>query len=233
MGAIFSGTGLVTGAEQNRRQTPMKTNNTPAESGKVTLLDRDLSILAFNERVLEWAHRADVPALERLRYLCIVSSNLDEFFEIRAAPHLPASRTTPGEGTEPTGGFFRIADAAHRLVDRQYTIFNDEVLPALGQHGIRIVPHGERNQAQRQWVRAVFQPRGAPVAGAGQSGSVAPVSAGGQQITELCGASQRCGRLRQGQRDRDRQGAARPAAHDPLPAKVERIAINCGYRCPA
>jgi polyphosphate kinase len=134
----------------------MKTNNTPAESGKVTLLDRDLSILAFNERVLEWAHRADVPALERLRYLCIVSSNLDEFFEIRAAPHLPASRTTPGEGTEPTGGFFRIADAAHRLVDRQYTIFNDEVLPALGQHGIRIVPHGERNQAQRQWIREYF-----------------------------------------------------------------------------
>jgi len=44
------------------------------------LLDRDLSILAFNERVLDWAHRPEVPVLERLRYLCIVSSNLDEFF---------------------------------------------------------------------------------------------------------------------------------------------------------
>ena len=48
----------------------------------VTLLDRDHSILAFNERVLDWAYREDVPLLERLRYLCIVSSNLDEFFEV-------------------------------------------------------------------------------------------------------------------------------------------------------
>ncbi|MEN9671555.1 MAG: hypothetical protein RL018_1832, partial [Pseudomonadota bacterium] len=50
-------------------------------------LDRDLSLLAFNERVLDWAKRPEVPLLERLRYLCIVSSNLDEFFEVRAALH--------------------------------------------------------------------------------------------------------------------------------------------------
>jgi polyphosphate kinase len=54
--------------------TPMPMN--------VVLLDRDHSILAFNERVLDWAYREDVPLLERLRYLCIVSSNLDEFFEV-------------------------------------------------------------------------------------------------------------------------------------------------------
>ena len=70
----------------------MKTEPTTIEPAKVQLLDRDTSILAFNGRVLEWAHRSDVPPLERLRYLCIVSSNLDEFFEIRAAPHLDASR---------------------------------------------------------------------------------------------------------------------------------------------
>ena len=51
----------------------------------LNLLDRDLSLLAFNTRVLDWAKRTDVPLLERLRYLCIVSSNLDEFFEVRAA----------------------------------------------------------------------------------------------------------------------------------------------------
>jgi polyphosphate kinase len=56
------------------------------------LLDRDHSILAFNERVLDWAVRDDVPLLERLRYLCIVSSNLDEFFEVRAEPHLIANQ---------------------------------------------------------------------------------------------------------------------------------------------
>ena len=50
-------------------------------------LDRDLSLLSFNERVLDWAKRPEVPLLERLRYLCIVSSNLDEFFEVRGALH--------------------------------------------------------------------------------------------------------------------------------------------------
>ena len=62
-----------------------------AQAGLPALLDRDLSILAFNERVLDWARRKDVPWLERLRYLCIVSSNLDEFFEVRAAPHVEAA----------------------------------------------------------------------------------------------------------------------------------------------
>jgi len=57
----------------------------------VQFLDRDQSILAFNERVLDWARRPDVPLLERLRFLCIVSSNLDEFFEVRAALHLTAA----------------------------------------------------------------------------------------------------------------------------------------------
>ena len=65
---------------------------------EVVLLDRDHSILAFNERVLDWAHRADVPLLERLRYLCIVSSNLDEFFEVRAAPHLTAAQAGEQQG---------------------------------------------------------------------------------------------------------------------------------------
>lgn len=64
---------------------------TKTSSGAV-LLDRDHSILSFNERVLDWASRSDVPVLERLRYLCIVSSNLDEFFEVRAEPHLVANQ---------------------------------------------------------------------------------------------------------------------------------------------
>jgi polyphosphate kinase len=56
-----------------------------SDESSLGLLDRDLSILAFNERVLDWAHRPEVPVLERLRYLCIVSSNVDEFFEIGRA----------------------------------------------------------------------------------------------------------------------------------------------------
>ena len=62
------------------------------------LLDRDLSLLAFNERVLDWAVREDVPLLERLRFLCIVSSNLDEVFEVRAEPHLSAAQAKDSKG---------------------------------------------------------------------------------------------------------------------------------------
>jgi len=65
----------------------------------VRLLDRDHSILAFNERVFDWACREDVPLLERLRFLCIVSSNLDEFFEVRAEPHLAANPEKTRKGS--------------------------------------------------------------------------------------------------------------------------------------
>ena len=83
----------------------------PGQSQQVlTLLDRDHSILAFNERVLDWAYRTDVPLLERLRYLCIVSSNLDEFFEVRAESHLVANQRQDDKGvyTHPGGASIRI-----------------------------------------------------------------------------------------------------------------------------
>jgi polyphosphate kinase len=122
----------------------------------VPFLDRDHSILAFNERVLDWAHRADVPPLERLRYLCIVSSNLDEFFEIRAASHLQAMRNGDRKGPYTVATFEALAVAAHRLVERQYAVYNQELMPALREHGIAIVSHGERNALQRRWVHEYF-----------------------------------------------------------------------------
>ena len=123
---------------------------------QVSFLDRDHSILAFNARVLDWARRPDVPLLERLRYLCIVSSNLDEFFEVRAAPHLTAAQgKNQGEYTEES--YKELSDAAHDMVASQYALYNDELLPAFAKHGIRIVSHGERNAAQRKWVRDYFE----------------------------------------------------------------------------
>ncbi|MDP3309799.1 MAG: polyphosphate kinase 1, partial [Polaromonas sp.] len=85
---------------------------TPAPA-EVQLLDRDHSILAFNERVLDWATRADVPLLERLRFLCIVSSNLDEFFEVRAALHLTAAQAREQKGAYTDVSFEALAGAAH------------------------------------------------------------------------------------------------------------------------
>ncbi|MEN9472523.1 MAG: hypothetical protein RLZZ495_612 [Pseudomonadota bacterium] len=112
------------------------------------LLDRDHSILAFNERVLERATRHDVPLLERLRYLCIVSSNLDEFFEVRAEPQLLASQPQR---------FARLTAAVHAIVEQQYALYNDKLMPAFLKAGIHIVSHGERNVAQRQWVKQYFE----------------------------------------------------------------------------
>ena len=116
------------------------------------LLDRDASILDFNHRVLHWAERPDVPLLERLRYLCIVSSNLDEFFEVRAEPHLTAWRA----GTDAHGGIRQLMAGAHALVERQYAIFNEVLLPAMAAERLRIVSHLDRNEAQRKWVREYF-----------------------------------------------------------------------------
>ncbi len=124
-------------------------------AGSSALLDRDLSILAFNERVLDWARRKDVPLLERLRYLCIVSSNLDEFFEVRVAPHVEAALAA-GTGEHLPGHLKRIVDRAREMVDEQYQLYNRVLLPAFRKEGIRILSHGERNEAQRNWVQAYF-----------------------------------------------------------------------------
>lgn len=121
------------------------------------LLDRDHSILAFNERVLDWAVRDDVPLLERLRYLCIVSSNLDEFFEVRAEPHLIAYQANDRKGVFSVGTFERLSATVHAMVERQYTLYNEKLLPAFERLGIKIISHGERNAAQRQWVDQYFE----------------------------------------------------------------------------
>ncbi len=119
-------------------------------------LNRDHCILAFNERVFDWAARADVPLLERLRYLSIVSSNLDEFFEVRAEPHITAARNGETKGPYGAASLAALAAKAHDLVARQYALYNEELVPALVAKGIRIVAHGDRGGAQRRWVSDYF-----------------------------------------------------------------------------
>ncbi len=123
----------------------------------IPLLDRDHSILAFNERVLDWAHRPDVPLLERLRYLCIVSSNLDEFFEVRMAVQLQAHQSGVRKGLVSMQTFDALAQAAHTLVDRQYSLYNDAFMPAFAREGIEIIGHGDRTAAQAKWVNGYFE----------------------------------------------------------------------------
>ena len=121
------------------------------------LINRDLSILAFNTRVLDWAARDEVPLLERLRYLTIVSSNLDEYFEVRMAALLEAARNHVQEGEFTERNFFEVSEKAHALVDQQYDILGQHLYPALEAQGIRIVPHAERTPEQRRWVSSYFR----------------------------------------------------------------------------
>jgi polyphosphate kinase len=126
-----------------------------------TPIDRELSLLDFNRRVLALAERDDVPLLERLRFLCIVGSNLDEFFEIRVAGLRGALRSKiPPPGTtlhEVRAEYAKIAHAAHALVDDQYRVLNGQVLPALAARAVRLVRHADRAPAARAWVADYFE----------------------------------------------------------------------------
>jgi len=119
------------------------------------LLNRERAIFEFNRRVLAQARRADVPLLERLRYICIVSSNMDEFFEVRFADYLEAARRS-GSGVSGRD-LESVAADAHALIDDQYRAFNDEVMPLLAQQGIHILNHADRDEAQRRWVASFFE----------------------------------------------------------------------------
>lgn len=124
-----------------------------------TLLDRELSQLAFNRRVMAQAEDPAIPLLERLRYLCIVSSNLDEFFEVRVASLLAAARIDGALADHPTlvGTLNRICNECHVLVKLQYEILNTAVLPQLKAKGVHLLRHTDRNDEQRAWVKAYFE----------------------------------------------------------------------------
>lgn len=115
-------------------------------------------MLAFNRRVLAQAQDPDIPLLERLKFLCIVSSNLDEFFEVRVASLLAREREE-GSLAHPIWmrDFDQVSVAAHALVEEQYQTLNQHILPALMEQGIHLLRHLDRNEAQRVWVKDYFE----------------------------------------------------------------------------
>ncbi len=123
-------------------------------------LNRELGQLEFNRRVLAQAEDTTIPLLERLKYLCIVSSNLDEFFEIRVAgliEQLNLAGVPAGpDGMDAQQTLMLVREQAHKLISRQYLILNDSILPALDQEGIRFLRRTSWNDAQRVWVREFF-----------------------------------------------------------------------------
>ena len=130
-------------------------------------LNRELSLLCFTRRVLELARDPDVPLLERVRFLCISCTNLDEFFEVRVAAirqRLQHGATQPGtDGLTPTATLDAIRTAVKELVKAQYRVLNEELSPALESEQIRILKRSQWNLRQKRWLHRHFQRELMPV----------------------------------------------------------------------
>ena len=130
-------------------------------------INRELSQLAFNIRVLDQALDARTPLQERLKFLLIFSRNMDEFFEIRVAGlkgQIALDHELLGaDGMAPRQVLAEISAIAHRQIERQYAILNERILPKLAAHGIRIARRDEWTHKQKQWVRRYFREEVAPL----------------------------------------------------------------------
>jgi polyphosphate kinase len=141
--------------------------STPPAAPTALYFNRELSLLEFNRRVLEQARDERVPLLERVRFLCISCSNLDEFFEIRVAgvkqmlkvgaPYVAA------DGMTPTELLAAISERAHALVAEQYQVLNDVLIPALDKACIRFVKRADWTPDQTEWLHSYFQNEVLPV----------------------------------------------------------------------
>ncbi|HIP06437.1 MAG TPA: polyphosphate kinase 1 [Mariprofundaceae bacterium] len=130
-------------------------------------LNRNLSMLAFNQRVFELACDESVPLLERLRFLCISSSNLDEFFEVRVAMlkqrvAMGLNATSP-DGLSTSETLNAIRTDVEALVEKQYALIENDILPAMRDEDIKILPRHEWNETQQQWLRRFFRAELLPV----------------------------------------------------------------------
>jgi polyphosphate kinase len=139
----------------------------PAAERPELFLNRELSLLAFNRRVLAQARDATTPLLERLKFLCIANTNLDEFFEIRVARLLQQAASgathTGADNRSPHEVLRLLSHEARQLVEEQYRVLNDELIPALDKERIRFVRRTEWNGAQEAWVRQYFEKQLLPV----------------------------------------------------------------------
>ncbi len=130
-------------------------------------LNREISVLAFNQRVLAQAQNPAIPLLERLKFICIVGSNLDEFFEIRVGGLKEqiklGSLSTSTDGRTAKEVLRLVRENAHRLVEEQYELFNKQLIPALAENGIHFIRRSDWNETQAEWIESYFHREVLPV----------------------------------------------------------------------
>jgi polyphosphate kinase len=141
--------------------------DTPALRAPQHYINRELAALQFNRRVLAQAEDARMPLLERLRFLCICSSNLDEFFEIRVSglkqlQELGSTQSGPDAMT-PAEQLTAIHAEALALIGAQYRCLNDELLPALAAEGIDVLASANWDEPTRAWLEQYFAAEVEPV----------------------------------------------------------------------
>ncbi len=130
-------------------------------------LNRELAALEFNFRVLAQARDPRMPLLERMRFMCISSSNLDEFFEVRVAvlrQHISYGDARPGpDGLAPGEVLARIRERALELVGEQYRVWAEELQPALAEEGVRFLTRDRWSARQKRWLQGYFRNEILPV----------------------------------------------------------------------
>ncbi len=153
---------LSPGSATNIIPLPETVAETPAKkfSAPENFINRELSWLEFNRRVLEEAQDATQPLMERVKFLTIFSSNLDEFFEIRVAgikQQIESETSDVGpDGLSPTETFNAIQRTAHELVATEYALWQEELAPALAKHGIRVHDVAQLGAKRAAWARRFF-----------------------------------------------------------------------------
>src|SRR5882762_6543488 len=141
----------------------LETSPQPSErfSDPKNFINRELSWLEFNRRVLEEAQDPTQPLIERVKFLTIFSSNLDEFFEIRVAgikQQIESETSDVGpDGMSPTETFNAIQRTVHELVETQYALWNNELVPLLAKNGIRIHDIAQLSAKRRAWAARFFR----------------------------------------------------------------------------
>ncbi|MBE0492780.1 MAG: polyphosphate kinase 1 [Thiomicrospira sp.] len=132
----------------------------PEQIMQPVYFNRERSLLEFNRRVLAQAKNPEIPLLERLKFLCISSSNMDEFFEVRLASLMelskdPGARTQP-DNMAPKEAITMLTEVAHEVVKDQYNTLNHILIPALEKENIRFVRRNHWNDKQKEWIRNYF-----------------------------------------------------------------------------